>query len=87
MFRRAAKEDMKSSDQPTALEMAKSKNKAEARRRILGAQDFKIHSAKNPEVNTKEFFSSRKDLDGKDWREDEKGGKNQPKYQTDSEQL
>lgn len=82
MFRRAAKEDLKVPDANTGLEMAKSKGKAEIRRKILGNREILVHSAKLPVEETHEFFSSRKkEKSTQGWS----GTKKRPvKFQTDS---
>lgn len=82
MFRRAAKEDLKQQDQATGLEMAKSKDKADIRRKILGNREILMKSAKVDVGVSNEFFSSRKHHDPK--RSQPDGKKSVIKFQTDS---
>lgn len=44
-------------------EITEVKSKAEIRRKILGTREIAVQSAKNPVIDNKEFFSSRKNFD------------------------
>lgn len=70
MFRRAAEDDLRvAAEAGTSSQIAEikePKNKAEIRRKILGRRDIAVQSAKDPVVDNKEFFSSRKNFNGDD---------------------
>lgn len=67
LFRRAAKDDLQAQVAPsTGIQIAEIKdvkNKGEARRKmILATRENTVQSAKNPIIDNKEFFSSRKNF-------------------------
>lgn len=89
MFRRAAKDDMNPTPEVNTgiqiSEISDPKNKAAIRRKILGTREIAVQSAKNPIIDNKEFFSSRKTFGaGVDSITGDKKPGQVKKFQTDS---